>query len=169
MRLACLLLLSAGCLDPVEDTLVVDERFEAPVGERWTVTGTVAQPATIHPAEHGLQFVEAATLSTGLAIAIHDDFDDGHWLEYSSSCTSAAELWAQQVSDTAWEVWVDLAMSDDGTPDEFERVHANLPPLPRVDDWNTPTTIGALHLTSEGGPCVIDNLRVFLPAPELGY
>ncbi len=171
MRRLCLLVpLVAGCLGPDDDLLLLDERFEAPVGDRWIVQGAVAQVETIHPAEHGLQFTDWTDLSGPLTIQIFDEFSDGNWLEYSSSCVGSPELWLQWSGvGNSFELWVDLGFEEDGTPDQFQRVHANLPPVAPSDDWANPTTISGIHLVSGPSACVIDNLRIYQPSPEYAY
>jgi hypothetical protein len=156
-----LLVLVTGCFDVPDDRLVFDERFEAPLADRWTIDGAVELAATVHPAEHGLRFVAPTVLSTPVSIWTHDGYSDGHWLEYSSSCRGAPELWLEWLGDDLAHLWVRLPTQTPG--ETFDRVYANLPPRP----WQT--GLSAVRLVGEPGPCVFDNLRIWEPVPDYGY
>lgn len=169
-RMSLLLLpaLAGGCLPTADGIVVVDERFEDCVECRWTIDGSVEQVASFHPGEHALRFVTPTTMTLPVTINIWDDLSDGHWLEYSSNCDGAPELWVAPDS-AGWHVFVVIPMVADGEPGGFERSYANLPPIPRPDF--TAATISAVTVTVDDpqGPCAIDNLRIVQPAPESGY
>ncbi len=166
--------LGAGaCLPDDSPQVVYDERFEDCVECRWSLLrGRYTTVETVHPAEHGLQFLEATTIATPLAITISDEFNDGHWIEYSTDCGGAPTVIVSSADVDAWNVEVVVPTGADGTPGEFERVYANLPPLldPDPYDYDGPRlTSLILHAEPWAGPCVIDNLRVMLAAPDYGY
>lgn len=163
----------AGCWPDGEPRPVFDERFEDCVECRWTVAyGGFEVVQTIHPAEHGLRFVAATEMSAALAVTIYDQFSDGMWLEYSTSCGGTPEISAAP-GVSGWEVRVRLPTAGDGSPGEFQRVHANLPPIGQQDEWGTypDVTLSRLIVSAdpyEGG-CVFDNLRLMVAEPDYGY
>lgn len=164
MRARLSLVLLAGCLEPEDDVLYLDERFEAvPGAPRWTVTGAVELVTTWHPAEHGLRFVTATEMVASLGITVYDEYSDGHWIEYSTNCGDAPGVRNEAQLDGTWRVVLELPVDGGADLATFERVHVTIPPLPAGDGW-TPTTISSLLVRAvAGGPCVLDNLRVYQP------
>jgi hypothetical protein len=160
-----------GCPPPAEDIIIVDERFEEPIAARWTVSGSVQAVETYHPGEHGAQFASATTMSTPMVLAIYDELSDGNWLEYSSSCGGAPELWLVELEIEHYELHIALPHEPDDTAAEFERIHANLPPVPLPNDSSTTSpSIDRLVLeVYQGGPCILDNLLIVRPEPEYGW
>jgi hypothetical protein len=164
------LALLGGCPPPAENIIILDERFEEPIGARWSVSGVVEEVETYHPAEHGAQFASATTMSIPIALTIYDELSDGNWLEYSSSCGGTPEVWRQYIAPQQYELHVALPDEADATPAEFERVHANLPPLPGTLGGDPASAYNRLVIeVYRGGPCIIDNLRVVQPEPESGW
>lgn len=162
MRRLPLLLLLAGCLEPEDDILLLDERFEeVPAAPRWAVSGEIDLVTTFHPAEHGLRFGTSGELVAPLGINIYDEYSDGHWVEYSTSCGDPPALRVEPQPDATWRIVLELPLGEPGS--SFERVYASVPPLPAAE-WGSPTTISSLVVRAlAGGPCVIDNLRVYQP------
>jgi len=168
-RLALLALAmgTAGCLEPPPGITLLDERFEDGM-DLWTVTGPVEIVTTYHPGEHGLRFLGAAELTRAIGLTIYDEYQDGNWIEYTTSCGGVPQVTIAQELDLTWRVVLLVPTADDGTPEEFERVYASLPPIPRAE--STPATVSALTVIGDGGgPCVIDNLRLVQPEPESGW
>lgn len=155
----------AGCLQPLEQIILVDERFEDGL-DAWTVTGEVEIVPTYHPGEHGLRFVEWAELDRAISHYIYDQFQDGNWIEYTTSCGGTPDLWLEPLPDGTQRVVVAIPTASDGTPEEFERVFVSVAPLPRSDAG--PTILGVLTVVADAGPCVIDNLRLVMPQPDNG-
>jgi hypothetical protein len=172
--LAALCLLSAGCPASTLGYPLLDERFEDEAAFRsaWVIAGDVTLVTTNHPAEHGLEVRSASTLTHALAVTIYDEYSDGDWLEYSTSCGGAPEVWTEQQPDLSFHVIANIPAVWDGDP-EFERIYAGLPPLP-IPDWNnggTAVTISGLTLIFDEpvGTCVLDNLRFYQPNTISGY
>jgi len=165
------LLLLAGCPPSSGGVLtVVDERFEEPITTHWTVSGSVELVETYHPAEHGLRFLAATTMSRATLLTLDDEYDDGNWIEYSTSCTGMPEVWAEEIAPSNYQLHVAIPQEPDGTADEFQRVYLNTPPLarPQLGGGYDPVTISALVVEAyQGGSCVIDNLRLQRLAPEV--
>ena len=157
-------LLLAGCPPPDSDLVVVDERFEDPLSQRWIVNGTVDQVETYHPAEHGAVFLTETTMSIETSLNIYSEYQDGTWIEYSTSCGGSPELWNEQVGPTEFHLHLVIPQAVDGTPDEFMRVHANTPALPPLDPTGYGWDVTQLVVHSyDGGSCIIDNLRWVQP------
>jgi hypothetical protein len=156
-RLALLGLLFAGCpLPGSEPRVIIDERFEDDLAARWTITGAYHLAATIHPAEHGLFADGPLALRAALGIVVYDQWSDGEWLEYSTDCPGAPELWNEGQPDGSALVVALLPMS--GTPTAWRRVHASIAPV------TAEQTLSALELRVDVvGACAIDNLRFEAP------
>lgn len=160
--------LAVGCLQPADGYVMVDERFEDCVECRWSVDGRIEQVTTVHPAEHGLHFLETTAMSLPINITIQDELSDGHWLEYSTNCGGAPEIWTAP-GVGGWQVLARIPMVADAAPGAFDRVYGNLPPIGR-DLYETITmTSLTLIVESPSGPCAIDNLRLVQPEPEEGW
>jgi len=161
-------LLLAGCPPPDGEIVVIDERFEEALAPRWIVDGTVDRVETYHPAEHGAVFVTATTMSIQTSLNIYSEYQDGTWIEYSTSCAGSPELWHEQVGATEFHLHLAIPQVPDGTPEAFVRIHANTPALPPPDStgygWDVTQLV--VHAYS-AGPCVLDNLR--LVQPEYGW
>lgn len=149
-----------GCF-PDDEVVLFDERFEDGWALRWVRSGGVAEVETVHPGEHGIVFLEPGTIRAPIAVSVYDDFSDGVWLEYTSSCGLAPRL---TIDGT--RLWVDLPVSElDVHPDgAFELVHLSIP--------GSPLTLTDLTLATDGDPsdaCVIDNVRILQPAVDHAY
>jgi hypothetical protein len=156
--------LLAGCLPQEQPTLLFDERFEVmPAPPRWSVVGELELVPTFHPAEHGLRFVTAAELTTPLGFTVWDEYSDGQWIEYSTSCGAPPTTWLEGQPDGSWWFAIELPPQGDGRPGEVDRIHASFPPVPRAE-WSGSRVTGLKVVAPAGGPCVIDNLRLYQPA-----
>lgn len=172
VRYLLLAIVLTGCI-PEQDVVWFDERFEGAWAERWTLGGAVTQVDTVLPGEHGVVFLEPMSMSTALSVTTYDQYTDGLWIEYSSTCGGSPVIYAESSGIDAWQLWLELPMSEfDVRPEGvFERVHLNLPPLFQDDPWggSTPLTIQGLTVVTVGGPsnlCVLDNLRLIQPGVE---
>jgi hypothetical protein len=167
-RRACLLALAlAGCLQPLEQIILVDERFEDGTAS-WTISGAVELVPTYHPGEHGLRFLGPARMERGISVVIYGEFQDGNWIEYTTSCGGVPGARVAPRLDGTWEVVLELPTAGDGTPDEFERVFVSVPPVP-WSEWGSATLSLFTVVADGGGPCVIDNLRLVQPEPDSGW
>lgn len=174
VRYLVLVIALSGCW-PDEDVVLLDERFEEGWAERWVLSGSATQVETVHPGEHGVVFLAPTTMSVPLSITTYDQYTDGLWLEYSSTC-GGSPVFTSQREGTGWRLWLDLPMSDFDLRGVgvYGRVHLNLPPIFMDDPWGTPVeqTIVGLSVATAGAPstlCVLDNLRIVEPSVEYGF
>jgi hypothetical protein len=162
VRYLLLAIALTGCW-PDEDVVLFDERFEGGWAGRWVgAVGSVGSTETVHPGEHGAFFYTTATITAPAGITIYDEYSDGLWLEYSSTCAGAP-----LVTMLGQTLWLDLpvAAEDLRADGGWGRVHLNVPA--RVGD-----TILSLSVATAGTPsdaCVIDNLRIFEPAVDYAF
>lgn len=166
LRLLPLLLVApalGACFEETDTVVVFDERFEDPALAAWTGSAPIERVTTIHPGEHGLRLLGRGTVTAPLAVTIYDELSDGHWVEYSTDCPAAPAIGVRLAGTGGWEVIVELPTA--GQPAAFERVFANLPPLPP----DASLTALSLEVRDFRGACTIDNLRVAYSAPEYGW
>ncbi len=174
VRYLILAIVLTGCW-PEEDVLLFDERFEGELEARWQVSGAVGIIETAAlPGEHGLVFYDVTTMTTPLSVTVYDQYSDGLWLEYTSTC-GGSPLVSLAREGSAYRIWLDLpvAQSDWRPSGEFERVRLSLPPFP-TDPWGSGPDFSIFDLTvaTAGTPhvaCMIDNLRLYQPAVEYGF
>lgn len=166
LRLLPLLLaapLAGACVEDTDAVIVFDERFEDPALAAWTGAAPVERVTTIHPGEHGLRFLGAGAITAPLAVTIYDELQDGQWVEYATDCPAPPAIGVRLLDGGGWEVIVELPTA--GQPAAFERVFANLPPLPP----RATLTALTLEVRDFRGACTIDNLRVAYSAPEYNW
>ena len=157
----------AGCPTGDDDILWLDERFEdeAALREAWTISGTFELPSTIHPGEHALMAIDGPiSMTHALSLVVWDELSDGEWIEYSTPCLGAPTVWFESEVDSTIHVFAQIPSELPDDQPEWDRVYANVPPLPLG------VTITALTVFFDGGNvCAIDNLRFYQPQNEYGY
>jgi hypothetical protein len=164
MRIAAfLVLLLAGCLEPREGIILVDERFEDPLDE-WVLSGDAEITTTYHPGEHALRFDGPTTRQRGINVALWDEFQDGNWIEYTSDCDEAPTVRVAQRPDLTWEITLELPTAFDR--EGWERIYTTVPPI--VREQYTYSQYSLFTVVADGG-CFIDNLRLVQPEPDSGW
>jgi len=180
MRLFVLLLPlgATACVERPPGSAVFEEGFEGyercPTGScDWQVTGTVEQITTLHPEQHALRLSAGAAIERKVDIRRDANFygsdtNDGHWIEYTSTCPGSPRL--ELASDgTSFGLTVTLPA---GGGDRFELTHSNLPPFddPPPPDPSRPIRlpIHRLRVVAGNPGCTIDHLAVVLPETEYG-
>jgi hypothetical protein len=172
-RFALLFLVCAGCPPASDDIPIFDERFEDETALRasWIIDGTVERVATIHPGEHGLRTPGPVTMTRPIEFVVWSTFWDGEWLEYSTNCPGAPEVWLEEIEPRIFLVIASLP-EEEPPQQSYERIYASIPPLPVGDEWEgTPVTLRSvtLRFETDAADCVIDNLRFYQPSTESGY
>lgn len=174
--LACLWSLVLGGCVCDEATAVFSSDWEYCDGTcEWVAqgTGTTRRVETIHPGEHGLRVDGQMVLTAPIAVTTGTIYNDGVWLEYTSTCGGAPSLRWQGGGGSALGLRVGFPPGGDGegplgspiSADRFRLRRISLPPVPGTepgDPWDEGTSylISELVLEYQSGTCVIDQLRL---------
>lgn len=163
---ALLVLVLAGCLEPREVIILMDERFEDGLAS-WTVTGDAEIVPTIHPGEHALFFYQPTRMERPISVVVWDEFQDGNWIEYTSNCGETPAVRLDRRADLSWQIILELPLLYDEEPDQHERVFVSVPPIQR-EEYSS-ASYSLLTVIAPSGGCYVDNLRLMQPQPDSGF